>query len=92
MPGCKRCKPAVRTRASSMSRKAVGKLNMNRNVANIRSLAFSQMSLQLAKMIYTYDMELVPNSRDWISGCKTHFFWWMPPLNVRFRPRGSASA
>ncbi|KAF9741403.1 hypothetical protein PMIN06_003365 [Paraphaeosphaeria minitans] len=57
-----------------------------------KRLAFAQMSMQLAKMVYTYDMELLDSSRDWNYGCKTHYFWWMPPLNVRFRPRANVGA
>lgn len=45
------------------------------------------MALQLAKMVYMYDMELVDQDLDWVETCKMHFLWWKPELNVRFRPR-----
>ncbi|KAI5923117.1 putative cytochrome P450 [Camillea tinctor] len=48
--------------------------------------AYGQMALQLAKMIYMYDMELVDQELDWMNACKMHFLWWKPELNVRFRP------
>jgi hypothetical protein len=51
-----------------------------------RSFAYGQMALQLAKMVYAYDMELVDQDLDWINTCKMHFLWWKPELNVRFSP------
>lgn len=45
------------------------------------------MALQLAKMIYAHDMELLNPELDWIGTCKMHFLWWKPELNVRFSPR-----
>ncbi|KAJ5156103.1 cytochrome P450 [Penicillium capsulatum] len=48
--------------------------------------AFGQMALQLAKMVYAHDMELVDPDLDWINTCKMHFLWWKPALNVRFTP------
>ena len=47
------------------------------------------MSLQLAKIVYAYDMELVDKGLDWIETCQMHFLWWKPELNVRFTPRAS---
>ncbi|KAF2643548.1 putative cytochrome P450 [Massarina eburnea CBS 473.64] len=52
-----------------------------------KRFAYSQMSLQLAKLVYTYDMELLENSRNWREECRVHVLWWLPALNVRFRPR-----
>ncbi|KAI0154590.1 putative cytochrome P450 [Xylariaceae sp. FL1272] len=49
--------------------------------------AYAKMSLQLAKMFYTYDMELVDPELDWINTCQMHFLWWKPELYVRFKPR-----
>ena len=51
------------------------------------SFAYAQMALQLAKMVYMYDMELVDQDLDWVETCRMHFLWWKPELNVRFRPR-----
>ncbi|KAH6667317.1 cytochrome P450 monooxygenase [Halenospora varia] len=48
--------------------------------------AYGQMALQLAKIVYAYDMELVNQDLDWINACKMHFLWWKPELNVRFTP------
>lgn len=46
------------------------------------------MSLQLAKMIWTFDMELVDPLLDWEEQVRLHFVLWKPPLKVRFVERG----
>merc|ERR1712225_741 len=51
--------------------------------------AYGQMALQLAKIVYAYDMELVDQELDWINTCKMHFLWWKPELYVRFTPSTS---
>ncbi|KAF2003109.1 cytochrome P450 [Amniculicola lignicola CBS 123094] len=37
--------------------------------------ALGQMALQLAKMVYLYDMELVNQDLDWIEESRMHFLW-----------------
>jgi hypothetical protein len=48
------------------------------------------MALQLAKIVYKYDMKLVNQDFDWINECKMHFLWWKPELNVQFSPANKA--
>ncbi|KAI3318111.1 cytochrome P450 [Xylariaceae sp. AK1471] len=74
-PNCKDVKSASQP-FSLGSRVCPGKL-----------FAYGQMALELAKMVYVLDMELVDQDLDWINTCKMHFLWWKPELNVRFRPR-----
>jgi hypothetical protein len=71
-----------------VSRKAVSSA-VKIGIANADEARFaiSQMSLQLAKIIYLFDMKLLESSKDWKSNCRVHFFWWKPSLNVRFWPR-----
>jgi hypothetical protein len=45
------------------------------------------MALQLAKIVYIYDMELLDQHIDWMDMCRMHFLWWKPELNVRFSLR-----
>ena len=45
------------------------------------------MSLQLAKMVWMYDMELVEPVPDWEKDCRVHFVLWKPELRVRFTER-----
>jgi hypothetical protein len=44
-----------------------------------------QMSLVLAKLIWTYDFELVNKEVDWLRDCRSHILWWKPELFVRFK-------
>lgn len=54
-----------------------------------RSFAYAQMSLELAKVVFAYDMELVDPNLDYEAGCHMHFMWWKPKLWIRFsKPRG----
>lgn len=45
------------------------------------------MCLQMAKMVFVYDMELVDPDLDWEAGSRVHFVWWKPELRVRFLRR-----
>jgi hypothetical protein len=50
----------------------------------LHSFAYAQMSLELAKIVWQYDMELVNPDLDYEAGCKMHFMWFKPKLNIRF--------
>lgn len=52
-----------------------------------RSFAYVEMSLILAKLIFTYDMELLDEDLDWEGQSHMHVQWWKPDLQVRFTPR-----
>lgn len=54
------------------------------------SFAYAQMSLELAKMLYRYDMELVDPALDYEADCRMHFMWWKPDLYIRFLERDIA--
>lgn len=45
------------------------------------------MSLLLAKMHFSYDLELVDKSLDWEGQSHMHVNWWKPDLHVRMFPR-----
>lgn len=47
------------------------------------SFALMQMSLVMAKLHWTYDLELV-NKVDWEGQSRMHVMWWKPALNIRF--------
>jgi hypothetical protein len=42
------------------------------------------MSLELAKIVFAYDMELVDPHLDYEAKCHMHFMWWKPELFIRF--------
>ncbi|KAK2604636.1 hypothetical protein N8I77_007549 [Diaporthe amygdali] len=51
------------------------------------NLAFVELRLILARVIFNFDMELAPESRGWADDQELFSFWNKPALNVYFRPR-----
>ncbi|RYO91163.1 hypothetical protein DL766_000129 [Monosporascus sp. MC13-8B] len=47
-----------------------------------KNFAYAQMSLELAKLIYAYDMELVDDGLDYEADCRMHFMWWKPEMKL----------
>ncbi|KAI1121880.1 benzoate 4-monooxygenase cytochrome P450 [Nemania abortiva] len=53
-----------------------------------RSLAWSEMRLILAKLIWVYDLELVNTRLDWHGDSEMHTMWKKPDLIVHAKNRG----
>ncbi|KAI1365840.1 cytochrome P450 [Xylaria arbuscula] len=51
-----------------------------------RNLAYAEMRLILAKLVYNFDMSLAEDSREWLKGQKAYTIWDKPPLNVVMKP------
>lgn len=51
------------------------------------SLAYLELRLILAKMVYAYDLELIDKDLDWDAQSKIWALWWKPELNVRIKKR-----
>ncbi|KAI1425886.1 cytochrome P450 [Xylaria sp. FL1777] len=51
-----------------------------------RNLAYAEMRLILAKLIYNFDISLADDSRNWLEGQKAYTIWDKPPLNVNLKP------
>ncbi|KAI0392849.1 putative cytochrome P450 monooxygenase [Xylariaceae sp. FL0594] len=51
-----------------------------------RNLAYAEMRLILAKVIYNFDMSLADDSRDWIARQKAWTVWYKPALNINLKP------
>lgn len=49
------------------------------------SLAYAELKLILARILYNFDMELVDPDEDWMDQ-KAFFIWTKPPLNVYLTP------
>lgn len=49
------------------------------------SLAYAEVKLILARILYNFDMELVDPDRDWMDQ-KAFFIWTKPPLNIYLTP------
>ncbi|KAK3215581.1 hypothetical protein GRF29_8g424887 [Pseudopithomyces chartarum] len=52
-----------------------------------RSLAYAEMRLALARMIFKLDMEITDESRNWIEQLGGYNFWYKPPLYVQVTER-----
>lgn len=55
------------------------------------SLAYAEMRLILARMIWNFDMELVPESRNWIDQL-SFVVWEKPGLHVKLTPANRGTA
>ncbi len=55
------------------------------------SFALMEMTLLMAKIIWTYDLELVNKEINWLQEGKVHVLWWKPKLFVRFHKRPDLS-
>ncbi|KAI0459980.1 cytochrome P450, partial [Xylaria acuta] len=51
-----------------------------------RNLAYAEMRLILAKIVYNFDMTLADDSRDWLDGQRAFVIWEKPALNVHLKP------
>ncbi|KAI0003504.1 cytochrome P450 [Xylariaceae sp. FL0662B] len=51
-----------------------------------RNLAYYEMRIILARFLYNFDLELCPQSQDWIKQ-KSWTLWKKPPLMVKVSPR-----
>lgn len=46
-----------------------------------------QLSLLFAKILYTYDMEMLDPDMDWEARSRHWIMWWKPPIRVRAHNR-----
>ncbi|KAH8204051.1 hypothetical protein TruAng_001733 [Truncatella angustata] len=51
-----------------------------------RSLAYAEMRLVLAKLLFTFDLTLAGDSNNWIERNRVYQLWFKPDLNVYLRP------
>jgi cytochrome P450 len=51
-----------------------------------RNLAYSEMRLVLARVIFNFDMELVEPEDDWMGKQRADFLWHKRPLHVHLSP------
>jgi carotenoid cleavage dioxygenase-like enzyme len=51
------------------------------------SFAMMEMNLILAKLFWSYDLELMNKDLDWEGQSHIHVMWWKPELKVRFHER-----
>ncbi|KAI0020846.1 cytochrome P450 [Xylariomycetidae sp. FL0641] len=51
-----------------------------------RNLAFAEMRLILAKIVYNFDMTIDDSSRGWLTKQKAFVLWEKPDLNIYLKP------
>ncbi|KAK7753574.1 hypothetical protein SLS62_004432 [Diatrype stigma] len=51
-----------------------------------KNLAYAEMRLIMAKIIFNFDMRLADESRDWYKNSKAYGTWQKPPLMVHLTP------
>lgn len=59
---------------------------LTRNIFHY-SLGWTELMTTMAKMIYTYDLELVDQELDWHGDSRMHTVWEKPALMVKVSPR-----
>ncbi|KAI0543414.1 putative cytochrome P450 [Xylaria curta] len=50
-----------------------------------RNLAYSEMRLILAKLVYNFDISMSKDSRNWLQGQKAYAVWHKPDLHVHLK-------
>jgi hypothetical protein len=51
------------------------------------SLAYAEMQMILARVIWNFDIELVESSKSWMETLKVYGLWEKPPLMVKLAAR-----
>ncbi|KAI0889737.1 cytochrome P450 ClCP1 [Annulohypoxylon maeteangense] len=51
-----------------------------------RNMAYAEMRLILARIIYNFDMEIAEDSRQWLATQKAYTLWKKPSLNIIMKP------
>lgn len=52
-----------------------------------RSLAYIEMRLILARVLWNFDLRLADDSKDWLGRQKIYLLWEKIPLNMYLTPR-----
>jgi cytochrome P450 len=60
--------------------------SMGQNDCIGRNLAYAEMRLILARILFNFDLTLAPDSREWRKNQAVYTFWQKPPLNVYLTP------
>lgn len=54
------------------------------------NLAYMELRIALAKLIWSYDMEMACELDDWNAACENYLLWRKPALLVKYHPRATA--
>lgn len=72
-----------------MARKKENSLLTIRDLSGFpqNSLAYVEMRVILARVLWNFDLAIAEDSRDWMRGQKMYVVFEKSPLNVYFKPR-----
>lgn len=54
--------------------------------ANFQSLAYAEMRIILARVIFNFDLKIAEESKGWMESQKIYLLWQKGPLNVHLTP------
>lgn len=57
-----------------------------------KNLAWAEMRLFLAKVVFSFDMRLADDAPGWPQRCEAYLLWHKPALNVHLTPVAAAAA
>lgn len=72
-----------RTHAFATAASGVGRSG----TADVHRLAYMEMRLVLARLLFKLDMAITDESRDWNAHTRPYNLWYKPPLYVQIVPR-----
>ncbi|KAK6836503.1 cytochrome P450 [Apiospora arundinis] len=52
-----------------------------------KNLAYAEMRMILARIVWNFDLSIAPQSKNWPTDNKVYFLWEKPPLEVALTPR-----
>lgn len=55
-------------------------------------MAYAEMRMVLAKLLFNFDLELANPSEDWWTTQNTFFVWQKKPLMVKLTPRNGVTS
>lgn len=58
-------------------------------IINIKSLAYAEIRIILARLVWNFELEIDPVSQDWMAEQRQFLLWERGPLKIRLRRRVS---
>lgn len=60
-------------------------------LAFLSSLAYAEMRLISARILYKFDIELAPGTEGWLESQKAYSVWDKPPLPIYLKPAATTT-
>lgn len=56
-------------------------------VLTLHSLANAEMRLLMARLLYTFDLQITAQAQDWTARQKSYLTWELTPLMIKLKTR-----